>query len=244
MSNIDWDFIHNTPIEQKIYAPWARRSWEAFKAFIPPRSKILEIGCGSGKNVAFAAKELGCDATGIDVNEKGLAYAREVARLLQVDITIKKDDGFALSFEDDSFDVVLSEGVIEHFPYECIMQMVSEHVRVCRKGGRVLISTPNTFNLPYTIGRAIYRDKLPFWPERSFSLFSLARLMSSPGLKIIGRSGFSPTSGFVPFLKTTSGKIPYIERLVRLVQRTGVDKIQNQMLLALIGSQVLVAGVK
>jgi len=46
-----------------------------------------------------------------------------------------KGDGFSLPFKDESFDVVYSEGVIEHFPIDRSTQMIREHARVCRTGG-------------------------------------------------------------------------------------------------------------
>ena len=40
-------------------------------------SNVLEIACGSGGPALFMARTFGCHVTGIDINEKAIAYSRQ-----------------------------------------------------------------------------------------------------------------------------------------------------------------------
>src|SRR3712207_3179477 len=44
-----------------------------------PDSHILDVACGSGGPALFIAQTTGCRVTGVDMNESGIASARETA---------------------------------------------------------------------------------------------------------------------------------------------------------------------
>ena len=103
---------------------------------IEPGDRVLEVGVGTGINLALYPKE--ASITGIDYSEEMLEKARERmarkgvrnARLLQM-------DGADLKFEDDSFDIVYAPYVISVVPDP--VKVACEMARVCRPGGRVII---------------------------------------------------------------------------------------------------------
>jgi ubiquinone/menaquinone biosynthesis C-methylase UbiE len=74
---------------------------------------FLEIGCGNGLVAKHIAKKYGASVVGIDVDPEQIELAGEDIegsqniRFLEADVT-------DLPFEDDSFDVVLSLGVLHH----------------------------------------------------------------------------------------------------------------------------------
>lgn len=61
----------------------------------------------------------------------------------------QREDATAMSFADDSFDAVVCVSVVEHIPSPHDSAAVREMVRVCRPGGRVLITAP--YSHPGTI---------------------------------------------------------------------------------------------
>ena len=120
---------------------------------VPAGSRVLEIGVGGGHVVSELSRRAGCWCVGIDVLSSALCASRErvagaggAARLVQ-------GSGFALPFKDAVFDCVLSLGVIEHYPPEQARAMLREHARVCRAGGRVIVSVPK-FSRPRPYGEA------------------------------------------------------------------------------------------
>ncbi|WP_424355695.1 class I SAM-dependent methyltransferase [Methanobacterium sp. MBAC-LM] len=76
---------------------------------IPKDAKILDAGCGTGKLASFWTNE-GYDVIGIDLSDKAL----EITGKKGVK-TCKADILEGLSFEDDYFDLVYSDGLLEHF---------------------------------------------------------------------------------------------------------------------------------
>ena len=95
-------------------------------------NKILEVGVGKGRMVKIL-RDNGVDAEfhGVDITEN----AKQSGTVSVV------GDARKLPYDDNTFDLVYSLGVIEHFPETHLA--VAEHARVTKKGGCVLITTPH-----------------------------------------------------------------------------------------------------
>ena len=114
--------------------PW--RETIAFERELPPRSRVLDLGCGSGRNVAFLA-ERGHPIAGLDASAQLLKLAAaKVGRSALV-----RADAVALPFSAATFDAVHCVATLHHLPSETERrQVVREIVRVLRPGGPVLLS--------------------------------------------------------------------------------------------------------
>ena len=196
----DWSFLQNASYQDKIEGHWGQIVWKAFGSFIPIGARLLEVGCGSGKIAVQSGRLLEARVFGIDVSPQAIEYARGLAAYQGVSAGFAVASGFALPFVDGSFDVVLSEGVIEHFSRQDTGRMVAEHARVCRIGGRVLIAVPNLLNLPLTYHKVRTGRRYHAYPERSYTVWGLARLMSEHGLLPVAFSGFAPAVGLEWFI--------------------------------------------
>jgi len=98
--------------------------------------RVLEVGVGTGINLALYPPD--CHLTGIDFSGKMLEKARGRAMERGMkNVRLMEMDAAALSFEDDSFDVVYAPYLISVVPDP--VQVVREMRRVCRPGGRILI---------------------------------------------------------------------------------------------------------
>lgn len=75
---------------------------------------FLEVGCGSGAVSLFCAQTYHLNVTGIDVDPDMIRSAQADARGLKAHFSV--EDSTHLSFEDGSFDIVLSFGVMHHIP--------------------------------------------------------------------------------------------------------------------------------
>jgi len=100
--------------------------------------RILEIGCNEGNFIQrFGKKEY----IGLDKDVDALKKAREKGlKVIKRDLNLQK-----LPFENNQFDTVLALDVIEHL-FDPI-KTINEIKRVSNKGGRIIISLPNDYNL-------------------------------------------------------------------------------------------------
>jgi SAM-dependent methyltransferase len=102
---------------------------------------VLDLGSGSGTDVFIAAIQVGESgrATGIDFTDEQIAKA---TRLKDRDgfsqVAFVEGDIDALPFEDESFDVVISNGVINLSPVKG--RVFAEATRVLRPGGRLALA--------------------------------------------------------------------------------------------------------
>jgi ubiquinone/menaquinone biosynthesis C-methylase UbiE len=225
-------------------------SYNTFSKYIPPQALVLEVGFGSGRMLTRIAKELNCRCVGVDVEDGAFPSLTFFSEQQGVKVEAMKGDGFSLPFRDDIFDVVYSEGVIEHFPLSQSEEMVAEHARVCRRGGVVIVSTPNKFALFHSLTKLLLGKRFLFYPENSLSTFELSRLMARAGLTSLVRDGFAFGCQFYMFnaFFLDQAPSPLLKairmRLLTLLHGTSLYHFENPRLNSLIGFQSLVVGRK
>lgn len=102
-----------------------------------PRSdvNILEVGCGAGNNLWFAARE-GFRVAGIDASAPAIELANERFKKDGLEGDIRVSDANNLPFDDASFDLVIDRAALSHTPKESIGQSISEIRRVLKPGGK------------------------------------------------------------------------------------------------------------
>jgi SAM-dependent methyltransferase len=91
--------------------------------------RALEAGCGTaGMSVLLAMA--GVQATACDVDESVLGVARQNATQWNAGVDVIHRDIFELSKSADRYDVVFSQGVLEHFDDDRIHALVRESLAV------------------------------------------------------------------------------------------------------------------
>lgn len=112
-------------------------------SLLPPLNKnncLLDIGCGIG-TIAHELKSRDFKVTGVDFSS--VAIKKCLEKGLNAIISDVDKDG--LQFPDNSFDVVWAGDVIEHV-FDPIFLLEEIH-RVLKQAGKMILSTPNDFNL-------------------------------------------------------------------------------------------------
>ena len=206
----------------------------------PRGSAVLEIGVGGGHALTDLNRRLGCRCYGVDVLHSAVAVARKMAAGADATLHLVVGSGFTLPFANDAFDCVMSHGVIEHFPPDRAREMVREHARVCRPGGRVIISAPNTLDLIHSIHRRLLGRRYPYWPERSYSPRALARELKAVGLVPVAGDGYGPFWS----LRQSRLFYPLAAALFKLGLLDRLAAISNPRLLAWCGNMVIQVGEK
>ena len=103
--------------------------------------KVLDLGSGSGMDSFIAALKVGKtgQVTGIDMTDEQLQKATRLAKEYQFEnVTFVKGYLEKLPFEDASFDVIISNGVINLCPDKT--KVFSEVSRVLKANGRMAIA--------------------------------------------------------------------------------------------------------
>ena len=242
-----WLYVPEWLLDEVWHFPYA---YETFKKYIPPQALILEVGFGSGRILSRLAKELDCRGVGIDPEERAFESLSFFCERHGVKVEAIKGSGFVLPFKDNSFDVVYSEGVLEHFPQAQSEAMVREHVRVCRQGGLVIVSVPNRFAIFHSLTKFLLGERFLFYPERSLSRFELCRWMTRAGLTPIAWDGFAFGCQFFMFKAfflnqaLPSWLETLASRMLTLLRGMSIYHFPNSRLNSLIGFQTLIVGHK
>ncbi len=103
---------------------------------------LLDIGCNWGRWTIAAAKR-GYSAIGIDPSFEAIVAARRIARQLGIDARYVVADGRRLPFANETFDVVFSYGVLQHFSKTDVAVSVDEIRRVVKPAGYSWVQMPN-----------------------------------------------------------------------------------------------------
>jgi arsenite methyltransferase len=108
---------------------------------LSPGERVLDLGSGAGTDSLVAAQMVGEQGrvTGIDMTPEMLAKARNAAATMGVgNVEFVEGEAERLPFPDASFDVVVSNGVIDLIPDKDAVS--AELYRVLAPGGRMQIA--------------------------------------------------------------------------------------------------------
>ncbi|HAF96561.1 MAG: methyltransferase [Elusimicrobia bacterium GWC2_51_8] len=98
------------------------------------RMKFLEAGCGRGEFLkGFAG--LGLDACGLDISAEAANYSAPIP------VVVCDMDNQPMPFADNTFDVVYSKSLLEHFFRP--ERYLTEAFRVLKPGGKLLTLVPD-----------------------------------------------------------------------------------------------------
>jgi SAM-dependent methyltransferase len=106
--------------------------------------RFLEVGCNWGRWCVSAARR-GYEVVGVDPSLLGIRAARRVAEQLGVYATYVVADARHLPFPDDSFDVVFSYSVFQHFAREDALAAFDEVGRTLRPEGLAMLQLANVW---------------------------------------------------------------------------------------------------
>ncbi len=153
---------------------------------IDSKTNVLDIGCGDG-GVLYAMLEMGCNATGIELDKFKFQYSSEnlsnylatgQAKLINLNIY----EEAALTSLKEQFDLIVLKDVIEHIPdQERFIPYIKQFLK---PGGRIFFGFPPWY-MPHGGHQQICESKLlGFLPY--FHL--LPRFIYKAILKIFGES--------------------------------------------------------
>jgi 2-polyprenyl-6-hydroxyphenyl methylase/3-demethylubiquinone-9 3-methyltransferase len=103
--------------------------------------RVLEIGGGGSRVLPYLSRKFGVEVYGTDFSLTGCRLLRANLALVGTPGSVICEDLFESSLVGETFDLVYSSGLIEHF--EDTRSVVAQHVRLLRPGGRLVVIVPN-----------------------------------------------------------------------------------------------------
>lgn len=128
----------------------ARYLYDAFN--MKNKTTLLEIGCGRGEMLRNF-KELGLVVEGIDLSPEAPSFNKDI------NIQVGNVEEERLPYPDNSFDIVYSKSVLEHFHYP--ERYMKEAFRVLKPDGLILTLVPD-WESCYKIYFDDYTHRTPF----------------------------------------------------------------------------------
>lgn len=140
--------------------------------------KVLEVGVGAGTDLVNWARH-GALLSGVDLTQPAIDLSRERLALEGMQADLRVCDAEHLPFEDDTFDVVYSYGVLMVTPDT--ERAIAEVHRVLKPGGVALLMLYN-LNAWTTLNLWAYHALLKLRPWKS-PRWVIYNYLESPGMK-------------------------------------------------------------
>lgn len=162
----------------------------------PRPIKVLEVGCGTAiDSYNLMSSFQNIDVCAVDYSWQSLVLAKKISGCFPGQIKLLLNDALRLAFKNETFDVVFSQGLIEHFRDPAAI--IREQMRVLKNDGLLIIDVPQRYNA-YTVlkHRSITRGTWPWGWESEYSYFGLKRLGGRLGLTAVDRCGHGSSAFF------------------------------------------------
>lgn len=182
-----WEELYRIDIEEyenpDMYIEYKLKHKKKFlkviQKYSSERKKLIEAGCGTGL-VAGYMQALGYDVTAIDISNEILKLVEEISensKIIKKPRLIQKSI-FELDFLEKEYDVCFSNGVLEHFSDEQIIDTIKQQIKIAKY---VVIGVPSVY---FDETEKMYGDERNIKEKRWIELINMA------GGKVIENTGF------------------------------------------------------
>lgn len=147
--SVDYDAWHAHRLSEEGDSALEVENFACWHQMVIPRLgqlkglRVVEIGCGRGNFALYLARQ-GAEVTAMDFSAAAIDIARERSEREQIQVNWLVGDAAAIPLPTAAFDLVISCECMEHVPN--YRQMMAELARICRPGGRLLLTTPSNLN--------------------------------------------------------------------------------------------------
>jgi ubiquinone/menaquinone biosynthesis C-methylase UbiE len=209
-----------------------RRFYDLIQRYLTEVSgqRILELGCGTGIDINVIANEKkGSQCFGSDISHQSIKICDHITKLFSNDIRFFVADTHSLPLRSGTFDLVFSQGLVEHF--KAPESVIAEQARVLRGGGILIVNVPQKYT-GYTRMKklAMKNGKWDLGWETEFSYSDLKKVGRKLGLigkEVIGyqywKSWGEPVFVLRDLYEKCQRRNPWREKSPFLLLRKGYD---------------------
>lgn len=116
--------------------------------------RILDVGCGIGRYAVFFAEQ-GFDVYGMDISKEAIEIAKAWLAKKRLKADLRVGDVEKLPFDDEFFDVVISDGVLDHIPFSKAKKAMMEIKRILAPNGGGYITLRSTEDSEFGRGEKV-----------------------------------------------------------------------------------------
>lgn len=153
MNDFEWEKIYRNGCYNRCpYTPVFSFLFRNTKGIKDRTFSVLEVGCGTGNNLRFAALE-GFSVYGLDKSESAIAYAKKWFQKESLEGTFSVADFTdPLPFDDCFFDFVIDRGSITYVDFKSARKTITEIYRVLKRGGKFFFNPLSEFHSGFLQG--------------------------------------------------------------------------------------------
>jgi cyclopropane fatty-acyl-phospholipid synthase-like methyltransferase len=181
--------ISSSWIEDKVWKLHHNEIFEIYQKILDKlevkNPKVIELGCGSGELTARIIKKYGGKATLVDKSRNALLLSSKRFKKHRIKANLIEKDLLKFNTK-KKFDIVHSEGLIEHFLGEEQKKIVEAHKKSVNKNGYIIISVPRPvwyYRMTKWLLEKI--NKWPFGFEKAMNKNQLKEVLKRCDLKVL-----------------------------------------------------------
>ena len=195
--------------------------------------KVLDVGCGNGYSTIEFAKKFKSEFTGVDYSNEMVKYALENKKIhdgkLQGSVQFKAGDVLNLTFEDASFDYVVTERCLQNLPeWNLQRKGINEILRVLKPGGTFLMLECSKTGLQklQKLRKKFFKSEIANaepWHNRFFNDAEVLSLTKKPAIETITIEHFCST--YIFCTRLLSGRLRKIATHLPNIGSCGYNKL-------------------
>lgn len=116
--------------------------------------RVLDVGCGNGRHIKFFAEQ-GFDVFGIDISKEAIDLAGVWLKSENLKADLKVGTSEKLPYEDEYFDIVLLDGVLDHIKFSNAKKTIEEVKRVLAPKGYLFLKLRSTLDSEFERGKKV-----------------------------------------------------------------------------------------
>lgn len=153
-----WDRLHEQPRFRPVYPNEGvvRFLMANYQKILLSRNRIraLDLGVGGGRHTLLLC-ELGFSAFGLDISLTGLKYTQVRIAKEEFDAGLTQASMNTLPFKENSFDAVISYGVLNYGNQKDMQMAIQEVHRILRPNGKAFVMLRTTGDYRYSKGEKL-----------------------------------------------------------------------------------------
>jgi SAM-dependent methyltransferase len=216
-----WDEVCESLV--LVYKPHNIELKDIFARHLMSGGTCFEVGCYPGRYLIHLGKRFGYTVNGIDATPFVLNRMPEFIDRHNVKIG-KFYHGDFLNFEpEDSYDVVLSFGFVEHFFN--LEEVIEKHIRLVKPAGTLILACPNFRGLQYVFRRLLEPSALERHVLDTMNLFRWKTILDRNNMDTLEHGYYRTADFWVDTPREgilAQWAIKYLERVTK-----GIDKRVN-----------------